>query len=557
MDNKTPKNQDSSEIVSGNSIAIKPKKAPASSRIGSWFNSFNRSIGNWFLGIGHTFKELFDAFVKGDWATKLSFLITGFGYFIHSQKQVRRYDHRLSFSKKLKKSDPPDSRVYRQGLLWRIAYPTAIEKTLVVRQWIRGVASLALEAVCILLFVLWGVPNYAKINLQGLVAGKDNSFLILLYVVVASVLALAFIFIHFAIVRNVYHCEKDVKKNIPLANARDDLKSLVDNKFYVTALAVPVLGVIVFTIVPILLMILIAFTNYDSSHMPPGRQFSWVGFDNFVGVFSGTNAAASTVFVNQLLWTLEWAVLATITCYFGGLILALILNSKKTRFRKFWRTCFVITIAVPQFVTLMLIRYFLDKDGVVNNILKNWSWYDSNYTVVSWAKMVGLTNGYDYFPFLVDPTWTKWTVIIVNCWVGFPYLMLIVSGILMNIPQDLYESAQIDGAGKQRMFWCITMPYILQVTGPYLISQFVSNINNFNVIYLLTSGTTTNNQAYSSVSARESDLLVTWLFRMVTGSSNKYYLASVVGIFVFVVTSIITLLTFTQTTKGNREQRFQ
>jgi arabinogalactan oligomer/maltooligosaccharide transport system permease protein len=127
----------------------------------------------------------------------------------------------------------------------------------------------------------------------------------------------------------------------------------------------------------------------------------------------------------------------------------------------------------------------------------------------------------------------------------------------MNIPTDLYESAQIDGAGKSRMFWSITMPYILQVTSSYLISSFVGNINNFNVIYLLTAGYSTDNVIYGSVSAKETDLLVTWLFNMIQGNGYKYYMASVIGIMMFIISAIVTLLTFTQTTKGHREERFQ
>jgi arabinogalactan oligomer/maltooligosaccharide transport system permease protein len=148
-------------------------------------------------------------------------------------------------------------------------------------------------------------------------------------------------------------------------------------------------------------------------------------------------------------------------------------------------------------------------------------------------------------------------VVIINMWVGFPYMMLITTGILMNIPTDLYESAMIDGAGKMRMFRSITMPYILQVTGPYLISSFVGNINNFNVIYLLTSGYSTSNVSFGTVGAKESDLLVTWLFNMCTGFGYRYNMASVIGIIVFIISAIATLLAFTQTTKGHREERFQ
>lgn len=488
------------------------------------------------------FVSIWTCFIKGDWATKLSFLIFGFGYFFHG----------VTVEKKVLVPGTNPKR-YETKRVYQV-------------QWLRGIACLVLEVLIALVIIYWAVPNISKLNLQNLkgyedtcsyvdgdkvcTGSYDNSFLILLYSVVSILLLVLAVPLYFLSVKGVYKSQVEASEGRPINSAKDDLNDLVNGKFYITVLAIPVIGILLFTVVPLIFMIAIAFTNYDGSHNPPSNNFSWVGWKNFATMFGTTSGSFGMIFGNQLLWTLEWAVLATITCFFGGLILALLLNSKKTRFVKTWRTCFVITIAVPQFVTLMLIRYFLADGGIVNSLFKEWGF-------TAWAKSMGWLGDYNYFPFLNDPTWAKWTIIFVNMWVGFPYLMLIISGILMNIPQDLYESAEIDGAGKQRMFWQITMPYILQVTGPYLISQFVGNINNFNVIYLLTSGYSTTNAAYGLAYAKETDLLVTWLFNMITGNNNKYYLASVVGIMMFVVTSTVTLLTFTQTTKGNRERRFQ
>jgi arabinogalactan oligomer/maltooligosaccharide transport system permease protein len=287
------------------------------------------------------------------------------------------------------------------------------------------------------------------------------------------------------------------------------------------------------------MMILIAFTNYGASGIDAER-FTWVGGSNWGNLIGFGGDGFAEVFFKQFLWTIIWAVLATFTCFFGGLLLALLLNSKRTRFVKVWRTGFVITVAVPQFVSLMLIRFFLGDNGIVNNLLM-YSWH-----VID--KPIG---------FLTDPLITKFTIILVNCWVGFPYLMLMISGILMNIPADLYESARIDGAGKTKMFWSITMPYIMQVCTPYLISSFVSNINNFNVIYLLTMDYNPTEAAYTTVGAKESDLLITWLYNMIAGtnSDNQYYMASIVGIIMFTISTIFTLIAFTQSTKGDRERR--
>lgn len=478
------------------------------------FLRFFRGIKNYFVDIGH-------ALVHGDIFTKLSFLISGLGYFCHGHEQEFVKDEIVTGE-----DGRPDvvTTKYRRY----------------VTQWLRGLFYLALEALVVLVVVFWGAPNFAKLSLTGLVEDKDDSFLIVLFSVLTIFILIFWLFIHLGAVRGVYRSECDIKANKPIKSARQDLHDLIDDRFYVTVLALPILGILAFTLIPTIMMILIAFTNYGASGVN-SQNFSWVGGVNWGNMFGiGSGAEFATVFGKQLLWTLIWAFFATFTCFFGGLLLALLLNSKRTRFTKVWRTGFVITIAVPQFVSLMLIRYFLGDYGIVNNLL-----------VYTWGvieKPIG---------FLSDPLITKFTIIVINCWVGFPYLMLMISGILMNIPADLYESASIDGASKTRMFWSITMPYILQVCTPYLISSFVSNINNFNVIYLLTMDTTTTDAAYNAVNARESDLLITWLYNMISagGSQPRYYMASIIGIIMFTISTVFTLIAFNLSQRNGAERR--
>ena len=491
-------------------------------------------------GICGYFRPLGQALIHGDVFTKLSFLLSGFGYFFHGHEQeVLTHDV------------VPDEDGHPKSI--------TIKSRRYVNQWLRGVFYLALEALVIVALIFWGVPNFAKLSLNDLQVctinedfeeicppgGPDNAFLIVLFSILTILILVFWLFIHLSSVKGVYRSECDIKEGKPIKSARQDVHDLLDEHFYITTLALPVIGILTFTLVPTLMMILIAFTNYGGKSGGETVQihnFSWVGFDNWGNLFSiGGGSSFLSVFGSQLLWTVIWAFFATITCFFGGLLLALLLNAKRTRFTKVWRTGFVLTIAVPQFVSLMLIRYFLADEGIVNNLLI--------YTFHLIDKPIG---------FLSDPTITKFTIILVNCWVGFPYLMLMISGILLNIPADLYESARIDGAGKAKMFWSITMPYILQVCTPYLISSFVSNINNFNVIYLLTADSVSSNQAYIDVSARESDLLITWLYNMIAGGAkHEYYMASIVGIIMFTISTIFTLITFTQSTKGDRERRLQ
>ena len=147
-------------------------------------------------------------------------------------------------------------------------------------------------------------------------------------------------------------------------------------------------------------------------------------------------------------------------------------------------------------------------------------------------------------------------IILINIWVGVPYQMLIATGVLMNIPSELQESARIDGATSRQVFWNITMPYMFVVTGPQLVTDFVRNINNFNVIYLLTETVyKTTNQKMANAKGAETDLLVTWLFSL-TQENYNYKMASAIGIVIFIISAIFTLLAFTRVNSAEREEMF-
>ena len=287
-------------------------------------------------------------------------------------------------------------------------------------------------------------------------------------------------------------------------------------------------------------LIAVAFTNYDQQHMPPNELFTWVGLNNFFTLFGGGGMTStfSYSFAKVLTWTLVWAFFATFTNFFGGILMAMFINDKKTKFPKFWRTLFMVTIAVPQFVTLLLVRNFFSNNGIFNTMM-------ANAGVTDFLHNIGLLDkGLSYIPFLTQPGWAMFTIIMINIWIGVPYQMLIATGVLMNIPADMIEAARIDGANPVQMFFRIKLPYLLSVQGPSLVTDFVKNVNNFNVIYLLTQGVfVTQNQALAQSNAKEIDLLVTWLFRL-TQDYYNYKMAAVLGIMVFIVCAVFTVVCF-------------
>lgn len=158
--------------------------------------------------------------------------------------------------------------------------------------------------------------------------------------------------------------------------------------------------------------------------------------------------------------------------------------------------------------------------------------------------------------FGMDITQTRILIIIANMWIGVPYSMLMCSGILMNIPSDLYESAKIDGSGPVRTFFKITLPYMLFVTGPYLITTFIGNINNFNVIYLLSGGNPGDILLYTD-GAKGTDLLITWLYKLSLGVDRNYKLASVIGILVFIISAVFSLIVYNRSSAVKKEDDFQ
>ena len=362
----------------------------------------------------------------------------------------------------------------------------------------------------------------------------DNSMLILLFSVFTIAACILFLAILVLLIRNVRETYALYKRGEHIKPFKEVLMDLLDGRFHITLLAAPMTTLVLFTVLPIVFMILIAFTNFDSSHQPPGELFTWTGLTNVTDVFLG-NSTKTHTFFGILGWTFVWAILATFTNYILGMLLAIIINHKLVRFKKMWRTLFIISIAIPQFVSLLLISRALEPAGAVNVALMK----------------CGLISS--PLPFLTNTLLARICVVVINMWIGIPYTMMTFSGVLMNIPAELYESAEIDGAGVLQSFVSITLPYMIFVTAPATITTFVGNINNFNVIYLLTGG---GPFALDYYQAGKTDLLVTWLYKL-TVDQHDYALASTIGIFIFMIVSIASLTVYNHTGSVKKEDMFQ
>ena len=364
----------------------------------------------------------------------------------------------------------------------------------------------------------------------------DNSQQILLYAVATMAIVVFFAVIWSSSVRSGWKAQSLKKAGKHVPTIMDDIKGLFDENIHKLLMTPPFLTLTIFTIIPLVYMMLMAFTNYSQvdSHL---ILFDWVGMKNFAAIFDSTSTLGKQ-FWDVLKWTLVWAFFATFLNFFLGTFMAIIIDRPTTRCKGLWRTILSITIAVPQFVSLLIIRTMFQDNGAVNTVLQNLGFLDK--------------AAHETLPFMTDATWARVLLIVVNLWVGIPYTVMQVTGILKNIPQDQYEAARIDGANVAQQFIYITLPYMIFVMTPYLITQFTGNINNFNIIYLLTGGGPT----YVGDSAGQTDLLVTWLYKL-SVDKQQYNLGAVIGIFTFVVLSIVALVTYRSSGSYKNEEGFK
>ncbi len=442
------------------------------------------------------------------------------------------------FKKKIKPSpEATYKEVWREGdIFTKLSFFIMGLAQLKNKQWLKGLSFLIIEIVFLFWLIFNGISSISLLSSLGHVKTKqvvfdearqiyvtqqpDNSMLILLFGVMALILIAMVGLIYITNLRSTRHLYVLNRDGEHIPTTLEDLATLLDSRLHYTLMALPLLGILAFTIAPLLFMITIAFTNFNQDH-PIG--FSWTGFASFGEIITGNIAGT---FFPVLGWTLVWAVAATATTFFFGVLLALLIESSGIKFKGFWRTLFVIVMAVPSFVSLLMMNMFLDNNGPLN----------------SWLQSIGLID--HPIPFLMDPLLAKFSVIGVNMWIGIPVSMLISTAIIQNLPTDQIEAAKIDGANSFHIFRSITFPQILFVMTPALIQQFIGNINNFNVIFLLTGGGPLNAEYFQ---AGSTDLLITWLYSLTMKSIPSYNIASAIGIVIFIISATASLVAYRRT----------
>jgi arabinogalactan oligomer/maltooligosaccharide transport system permease protein len=335
-------------------------------------------------------------------------------------------------------------------------------------------------------------------------------------------------------------------------------KNVYEESFEYIVLSPAIFVLAFISIMPIAFGFVIAFTSISGNESMM-NTFDWVGLTNFLALFnftSGLGASFGLAFWRVLGWTVIWAVLSTGTVFFGGFLQALILNSEKVVFRKLWRTILILPWAIPALLSQMVFSVMFNEIGFINNFLQDIGIYEIlrnlNMLGVSYESLTGFSkllylgeSNIQWFSNPFNPTFVKTTLIVVNIWLGFPYFMALMTGVMTAIDKTLYEAADIDGASNMQKIGKITMPLVLYSTAPILIMTFSGNFNNFGVIYFITGGGP-NSGVASRGFAGDTDILISWMYTL-TVDYSIFNMASVFSVLIFLFVGTLTAWNLSRT----------
>lgn len=395
------------------------------------------------------------------------------------------------------------------------------------QQKLKGILFLAVFLAFVVEMAVRGISSLQGLITLGVTPVLDNSMFLMIEGTLQLLITIIFIGFYFINIRDAkivaLHWNQGREIN---QSAKAILRNVLDGGFPYL-LTLPAYVLMIFIIVfPVLVTVFIAFTNYDFYHIPPAGLIDWVGVKNFFNIFflSSYRATFSSVFI----WTVIWTLCATTLQIILGIATAVIANQSFIKGKRFFGVIFLLPWAVPAFISILSFsNIFNDSAGAIN------------------TQVIPLLN---HLPFVdipsiawkTDPFWTKTAIIMIQGWLGFPYIYVMVTGILQSIPHELYEAAKIDGANAWNRFRKITFPMVMFVAAPIFITQYTGNFNNFSMIYLFNKG----GPGSVGGGAGSTDILISWIFKLTTGSSPQYSVAAAVTLLISIIVIAISLLIF-------------
>ncbi|MDF4199055.1 maltodextrin ABC transporter permease MdxF [Bacillus subtilis] len=405
------------------------------------------------------------------------------------------------------------------------------------QQLSKGLLFLAITGLFAFELCVFGIQALTGLMTLGSVPGEDHSLFMLIEGTLQLIVTMIFLMFY---IFNIHDSSKTAAMKAAGLEVNTTAKDMIchaGDKGFPYLFTLPAYIMMVFVIIfPVLVTLFVALTNYDFYHIPPNRLIDWVGFKNFLNIFF--LGSYRETFVNVLGWTVIWTICATTLQIILGIVTALFVNQGFIKGKRIFRMIFLFPWAVPAFITIMSFsNMFNDSIGAVN------------------AQVIPLFN---HLPFVelpaiawkTDPFWTKTALIMIQTWLGFPYIYVMVTGVLQAIPDELYEAAKIDGATFIQRFRHITFPMILFATAPVMITQYTFNFNNFSIIYLFNEG----GPGSAGAGAGSTDILISWIYKLTTGTSPQYSVAAAVTLLISFIVIGISLIAFKKSNAfGNEE----
>jgi len=382
----------------------------------------------------------------------------------------------------------------------------------------------------------WGAitlgTQLGQLTMDGMTPG-DHSVMLLIQGIIAFLILMMFVVFWVVNIKDAYQTAKEINETGNAISTKAWVKRTWEQSFAYIVLTPAMIMLIMFILMPLVFSFVVAFTNYNSHNLPPANLVDWVGINNFRFLFSvgevGGGARWLHTFIQVFWWTVIFAIISTIVPFFLGLFQAVILNNKRVKFRKMWRSILILPWAMPAMISqLNFQQIFNGSFGPLNR----------------WLQEVGILNepilwlSHPHNPWLI-----RSTILFIGFWLAFPYWMALMSGVMTSISKDVYEAAEIDGATERQQFRRITLPLVLAATAPLLVMSFATNFNNFGLIYFLTSGGPSNP---AFVHAGHTDILISWIFSL-TIDYRMYNMAAVMSIIIFLIIGSISTWNFMRT----------
>jgi arabinogalactan oligomer/maltooligosaccharide transport system permease protein len=403
-------------------------------------------------------------------------------------------------------------------------------------QTFKGIVFIGLFLAFILQLFLGGFHSLVGLVTLGSVPMEDHSLFILIQGTLQLIITILFFIFYGLNVLDAKRVAVQRKEGKKINRTMKEVIHNIGDEGFPYLLILPAYLLMIFTIIfPVLVTLFTAFTNYDFKHIPPASLIDWIGAKNFFSIFF--LSSYRNTFFSVFTWTVIWTLCATTLQITLGIFTAVIAHQKFIKFRRVFGIIFLLPWAVPAFITIMSFsNIFNDSVGAINTqvipFINQLPFVDIG--AISWKT---------------DPYWTKVAIIMVQGWLGFPYIYVMVTGILQSISEDLYEAAKIDGANAWKRFSNITLPAVFLVAAPTFITQYTGNFSNFSMIYLF------NNGGPGSVGggAGSTDILISWIYKLTTGTSPQYSMASAITLIISAIVICVSLLVFKKTNAFNME----